>query len=165
MPEPLVFWRIATDTLEYTADDASGAGAERSGGRWNPRGTPLMYASSTRALACLETVVHLGGAVALPLNRYLVRIDLPPDLWAVRTVFDAAQHVGWDALPPGRVSVAWGAAWAHGGASCVAEVPSVIVPEESNVLINPRHPQAQRITVRKQRRWLYDARAARGAGA
>jgi len=161
MPEPLVFWRIATDTLEYTADDASGAGAERSGGRWNPRGTPLMYASSTRALACLETVVHLGGAVALPLNRYLVRIDLPPDLWAVRTVFDAAQHVGWDALPPGRVSMAWGAAWAQGAQSCLAEVPSVIVPEECNLLINPRHPQARHVRASKQRRWLYDPRAAR----
>ena len=161
MPEALAFWRIAADTLQYTADDPIGLGAERSGGRWNARGTPLLYASSTRALACLETVVHLGGGLALPLNRYLVRIDLPLELWAVRTVFDTAQHIGWDALPPGRVSTAWGTAWAQDGASCLAEVPSVIVPEESNVLINPRHPQAQRIGVHKQRRWLYDPRAAR----
>src|SRR5574337_1100743 len=127
MPEALAFWRIATDTPDYTADDASGAGAERSGGRWNARGTPLLYASSTRALACLETVVHLGGGLALPLNRYLVRVDVPAEVWAARTIFDAAAHVGWDALPPGRVSIAWGTAWAQGSTSCVAEVPSVVV--------------------------------------
>lgn len=160
MPEPLAFWRIATDTPEFTADDLSGAGAERSGGRWNARGTPLVYASSSRALACLETVVHLGGGVALPLNRYLVRIEVPADLWAARSVFDASAHVGWDALPPGRVSIAWGGAWARAGAHCVAEVPSVIVPEESNVLINPRHPDARRLRASKLRRWLYDPRAA-----
>ncbi|MBS0501299.1 MAG: RES family NAD+ phosphorylase [Burkholderiaceae bacterium] len=164
MPEALAFWRIATDTPDYTADDASGAGAERSGGRWNARGTPLLYASSTRALACLETVVHLGGGLALPLNRYLVRVDVPADVWAARAVFDPAVNVGWDALPPGRVSIAWGTAWAQGGASCVAEVPSVVVPEEGNLLVNPRHPQAGRIRLVKLRRWLYDPRAARAMG-
>jgi len=157
----LAFWRIATDTPDHTADDLSGQGAERAGGRWNARGTPLVYASSSRALACLETVVHLGGGLALPLNRYLVCIELPHAVWAARTVFHAPRHVGWDALPPGRVSIAWGTAWAQGGASCLAEVPSVIVPEESNLLINPRHPDARRIRARKLRRWLYDPRTLR----
>ena len=157
----LAFWRIATDTPDYTADELGGQGAERAGGRWNARGTPLVYASSSRALACLETVVHLGGGLALPLNRYLVCIELPHDVWAARTVFDVAVQVGWDALPAGRVSIAWGTAWAQGGASCVAEVPSVIVPEEANLLINPRHPDARRIRGRKLRRWLYDPRTLR----
>jgi len=160
MPEApaLAFWRIASDTPEYTADALSGAGAERSGGRWNARGQPLVYASSTRALACLEPVVHLGGGMALPLNRYLVRLDVPAELWAARTVFDAARYVGLDALPSGRTSIAWGMAWAQQGASCLAEVPSVIVPEERNLLLNPRHPDAHRVKATKLRRWLYDAR-------
>ena len=165
MPEAAVqaLWRIAADTPDYTADDLGGKGAELSGGRWNTRGTPLVYASSTRALACLETVVHLGGGLALPLNRYLVCLEVPADVWAARTVLDAAAHVGWDALPPGRVSIAWGTAWAQAGASCLAEVPSVIVPEESNLLINPRHPEARRVTAHKLRRWLYAPRAVRSA--
>lgn len=157
----LAFWRIATDTPDYTADDLSGAGARITGGRWNARGTPLLYASTSRALACLETVVHLGGGVALPLNRYLVRIDVPAALWAARTVFDADQHVGWGALPAGRVSIAWGTAWAAQGGSLLAQVPSVIVPEEHNLLINPAHPQAGKLRVAKLRRWLYDPRALR----
>ena len=159
-PASVSVWRIATDTPDYTADDVTGKGAELSGGRWNARGTPLLYASASRALACLETVVHLTSGLALPLNRYLVRIDLPADVWAARTVIDAAQHIGWDALPPGRVSIAWGTAWAREAATCIAQVPSVIVPEEHNLLINPRHPDAARITITQQRRWLYDPRAA-----
>lgn len=160
-PGAVSVWRIASDTPDYTADDTTGKGAELTGGRWNARGTPLLYASGSRALACLETVVHLTSGLALPLNRYLVRLDIPAELWAARTVFDAAQHVGWDALPAGRTSTAWGTAWARDGASCVAEVPSVIVPEEPNLLVNPRHADAARITVTKLRRWLYDPRAAR----
>ena len=103
--------------------------------------------------------MHLGGGVALPLNRYLVRIDVPAALWAARTVFDADQHVGWDALPAGRASIAWGTAWAAQGGSLLAQVPSVIVPEEHNLLINPAHPQAGKLRVAKLRRWLYDPRA------
>lgn len=154
-------WRIVTDTPDYTADDLSGAGARATGGRWNARGTPLVYASTSRALACLETVVHLGGGIALPLNRYLVRIDIPAAAWAARTVFDGDQNVGWDALPSGRVSIAWGTAWAAQGDSLLAQVPSVIVPEEHNLLVNPAHPHAAQLRVTKLRRWLYDPRALR----
>ena len=158
-------WRIATDTPAYTADALSGTGARLTGGRWNARGTPMLYASASRALACLETVVHLGGGVALPLNRYLVRIDIPPALWAARQRFEPEQHVGWDALPAGRVSIAWGSAWAASGASLLAEVPSVIVPEEHNLLINPAHPALGQLRARKLRRWLYDPRALAGGAA
>ena len=154
-------WRIATDTPDYTADDLSGAGARATGGRWNARGTPLVYASSSRALVCLETVVHLGGSIALPLNRYLVRIDIPAAAWGLRTVFDGDQHVGWDAVPAGRVSIAWGTAWSAQGGSLLAQVPSVVVPEEHNLLINPAHPHVGQLRVTKLRRWLYDPRALR----
>ena len=76
-------WRIATDTPAYEADDLSGRGAELNGGRWNRPGRPVIYASSTIALACLETVVHLNQS-GLPLNRFLVRIDIPATVTAAR---------------------------------------------------------------------------------
>jgi RES domain-containing protein len=117
----------------------------------------MLYAATSRALACLETVVHLGDA-GLPLNRYLVEITVPDVDWVAREVFDAAAHVGWDAEPAGMVSLEWGTAWAASGRTLLAEVPSVIVPEETNVLINPAHPNASGLRVRKVRRWTYDAR-------
>ena len=126
----------------------------------NRSGTPMVYASTSRALACLETVVHLA-ADALPLNRYLVAIDVPAAAWAAATELDPAATVGWDAEPAGKASLDWGSAWARSRRSLLARVPSVIVPEETNVLINPAHPDASRAKTRKVRRWLYDARLAR----
>jgi RES domain-containing protein len=151
-------WRIATDTPDYGADDLSGKGAQKTGGRWNRKGTPLIYASSSIALACLETIVHLAGGVPLPLNRYLVRIAIPPELWRRRERFDRMALVGWDAEPPGLVSMEWGTRWARAATSLLAEVPSAIVPEECNILISPVHARAARLEVRKVRQWRYDLR-------
>jgi RES domain-containing protein len=151
-------WRIATDTPDYGSDDLTGKGAELTGGRWNRKGTPLLYTSPSIALTCLETLVHLGGADALPMNRYLVELTVPQALWDARTRFDASAHVGWDAEPAGLVSLDWGTEWAQSLTALVAEVPSIVVPEESNVLLNPRHPAARQLVARKVRRWTYDRR-------
>lgn len=151
-------WRIGTDTPTYQADDLTGAGAKHTGGRWNTKGNALVYASSSRALACLETIVHLGGG-SLPLNRYLVRIDIPDDVWKKSTVLDLpTAPVGWDALPEGMVSLNFGDSWLASQASAILLVPSIVVPEEQNILINPAHPDTAAIKATKIRKWLYDAR-------
>jgi RES domain-containing protein len=152
------FWRIAVETPDYGSDDLSGKGPEKSGGRWNRKGTPVIYASSSIALAYLETMVHLSGLEPLPLNRYLIKIEIPGAAWKARKVFNAAKHVGWDALPAGLTSLDWGTEWLQSGTSLAAEVPSIVVPEESNILINPGHPEAAKLIARKIRRWTYDTR-------
>uniref|UniRef100_UPI0030ED488D RES family NAD+ phosphorylase n=1 Tax=Undibacterium luofuense TaxID=2828733 RepID=UPI0030ED488D len=104
-------WRIATDTPGYTADDMQGTGAKLTGGRWNREGTPLVYCASNISLACLETLVHLNAGL-LPLNRYLVSIQIPPAVWQAAEHFDANNHIGWDAIPAGKVSLDYGSQWA-----------------------------------------------------
>lgn len=151
-------WRIAADTPHYAADDLSGAGAKATGGRWNRPGNALLYCAENIALACLETYVHLKSA-GLPLNRYLVRLDIPAKLWEAATTLDMqSAPVGWDALPPGLASLDAGDAWIAGAATALLLVPSSIVPDEHNVLINPAHPDAAKISARKLRRWIYDPR-------
>lgn len=154
-------WRIATDSRDYTADDLTGTGAKVSGGRWNREGVAIVYAASSAALACLETVVHLAAG-SLPLNRYLVQIDIPDEVFAKRTLFEhlapTPKRVGWDAEPPGKVSLLLGEGWVASGASAILEVPSVIIPEERNILLNPAHPDAAGITATKLRRFDYDRR-------
>ena len=151
-------WRITAETPSYGADDLTGKGAEVTGGRWNRKGTPLLYASGSAALACLETLVHLAGGMPLPLNRYLVEIRVPEPIWAARTRFEVTRHVGWDAEPAGLVSLDWGTRWAQSLQAVLAEVPSIVVPEEPNLLVNPRHPDAAQLSARKLRRWTYDQR-------
>ena len=154
-------WRIAADTPDYEADDLTGAGAEATGGRWNERGVAMIYAAGSIALACLETVVHLNTG-GLPFNRFLVAVDIPDEVWSrARRETAASLKVGWDAEPAGRVSMASGSGWARSVDSAVRLVPSIIVPEEMNVLINPAHPDAVAIKAAKVRRWLYDPRLTR----
>lgn len=160
MTGSVALWRIATEAPDYTAGDLSGKGAEMTGGRWNRKGTAVLYASTSRALACLETVVHLAKT-PLPLNRYLVEISVPATAWkAARTVSPAAL-AGWDAEPAGKASLDWGTQWLASGATLLAKVPSIIVPEEFNVLLNPAHPEIGSVKATVVRKWLYDARLRR----
>ncbi|CAH2605956.1 Prs ADP-ribosylating toxin (plasmid) [Rhodovastum atsumiense] len=153
-------WRIATDAPGYEADDLTGAGAKTTGGRWNEAGLPVVYASESPALASLETIVHLN-ADDLPLNRYLVAVTIPDDVWA------AAQResltslpVSWDAEPARRASMTFASPWLRAGNTALLLVPSAIAPEETNILINPRLAASAGIGARKLRKWLYAPRLA-----
>lgn len=149
-------WRIAEVTPEYSADDLSGLGAKRSGGRWNSKGCPVIYASENIALAVLETIVHIRPAKQ-PQNRYLVRINIPNDVWHLRGQLNSPP-VGWDAEPFGKPGIKAGDVWLRDRLTALLVVPSVIVPEECTVLLNPEHPDAMRVTATMLRKWNYDCR-------
>ncbi len=154
----VTLWRIACDTPDYQAHDLSGKGAEMTGGRWNRKGRPVTYCATNMALAVLETLVHFN-AQGLPLNRYLVRIEVPDDVWASAVLQSPRTlPVGWEAIPEGQVSLDVGDLWLQQSPSAVMIVPSAIVPEESNVLLNPRHADCARIRAVKVRQWRYDHR-------
>jgi len=150
-------WRIGTDSSHYTAIDVSGKGGEITGGRWNRKGTAVLYTSESVALACLETLVNLNAS-GLPLKRYLIEIRVPVAIWARRTIIDIPHNIGWDAAPAGKVSLDWGDEWLKSQSSLLAVVPSVVVSIENNILINPRHADAHKLTLVKLSRWTYDAR-------
>jgi RES domain-containing protein len=149
-------WRIAVETPSYTANDLSGTGAKMTGGRWNSKGTPVVYCATNIALATLETVHYLRSG-GLPFNRYLVRIDVPDAVWGARQMLDPLPG-GWDAIPAGLSARTAGDGWIASGATALLLVPSVIVPDEYNVLINPRHGDAAAITSMTLKRWIYDPR-------
>jgi RES domain-containing protein len=158
----VILWRIAADTRHYSADDLSGAGAARSPGRWNDDGQPVLYTAPTISLAVLETAAHIDDT-GLPLNRFLVRIEVPDEVWKAREAREAASlPPAWAAIPPGRASVRIGADWLRGGKTPILLVPSVIVPEEPVALINPLHPLAKGIRAAVVRRLDYN-RLFRGA--
>ncbi len=147
-------WRIATDTPDYVADDLAGTGARLTDGRWNRPGLSVLYCACSPSLACIETLVHPGTG-SLPMNRYLVAIDIRNAVWDSKMTETASSlPVGWDATPAGKVSLDFGDAWLSAGTSAVLTVPSVIVPEDAIILINPQHPDSTRLTATKLRRWL-----------
>ena len=96
-------------------------------------------------MAELETAAHIDDT-GLPLNRFLVRLDVPEDVWASREERTLAKlPPTWAAIPAGRASVRVGSDWLRGGKTPILMVPSVIVPEEPVALVNPLHPLAKKI--------------------
>jgi formylglycine-generating enzyme required for sulfatase activity/RES domain-containing protein len=163
--EEISIWRIASQGSTWKANDLSGNGAARYPGRWNSLDRPIVYSSSSIALACLETVVHLAGDDPLPYPRQLVRITIPRHHWEQRKMFANEELSGWDSAPTRERAEnqfadtrAWGDDWLLGLESLLAEVPSVIVPEETNLLLNPRHPALGELVAEIVRPWFYDAR-------
>ena len=151
-------WRIARDTDKYSADDLTGNGARITRGCWNSQGHAVLYASDSIALSTLETLVGLGPNIAIR-NTFLVRITVPRNIWAMRDTRHAdSLPVAWVAEPPGTASTGIGDAWLLTGTAPLLLVPSVIVPEEYNVLINPAHPAVAAITAKVVRQFIYDPR-------
>jgi RES domain-containing protein len=140
----LSLWRIASHTPDWSAEDMAGKGAAGKGARWNHPREHVTYAWTSISLAAWETRAHLGKAgVGLPFNRYLAARPLA---------------LGWDAIPEGRVSRSLGSAWLASARSALYVVPSVVIGEEDNVLINPAHVDSVHLTAAKVRRFLYDHR-------
>jgi RES domain-containing protein len=154
----VILYRIAAVGKTYGATDKSGKSASVAPGRWNAAGELVMYAAPTIAMAVLETAAHIMTRKGLPLNKFLVAVDIPDDLWSARMVITAATAPpGWDAIPAGQPSIDHGSKWYQLGISALMEVPSAIVPEESCVLINCQHPEVvARVAVKVLRKHTYE---------
>lgn len=150
-------WRIARRPY---ALDRFGIGAREDGGRWNRPGTSVIYAGGTIAIAALEKFVHLAGVI--PPDLVLVRIELPDGYSALSlTVADLPKD--WDLLPPGPASMVFGTRWARENRSLVLYVPSVLVPEERNAVLNPGHPEFAGVKMTIERDFRFDPRMFAGA--
>lgn len=144
-------WRIAAETRTYPATDLSGGGAAKSPGRWNEAGQHVLYTAPTIAIAVLETAAHIDDG-GLPLNRYLIEIEVPEAVWKARTELNVGKLPStWSAIPAGHTSAKVGADWLASQSSPILLVPSVIVPEEFAALINPNHPKCKGLTARAVR--------------
>jgi len=115
-----------------------------------------LYTATTVSLATLETAAHVNP-VGLPLNKFLVRIDVPLVTWSKREILEVSSlPPTWKAVPAGATSEATGSSWLRSQRSALLLVPSVIAPEEFCVLINPSHPQAKGIRAKVLRRMEYE---------
>lgn len=116
----------------HAATALSGEGARLYGGRWNQPGWRCVYAAETRALAVLELLVHLTGK-SRGLTYRLLTVEVPDDAVVSPNAFPD----GWNATPAGGASQSVGTEWLRTGKSAALRVPSVLIPEESNLLLNP----------------------------
>ena len=145
-------WRLVREGLGSTAFD--GEGARLFGGRWNSRGTRMIYTSATLSLAALETLVHLNPPVAF---KY-VAIPIEFDEALVETFATSDLPADWNEEPPPPSTAEIGDRWVKESRSAVLELPSVIIPAEPNYLLNPAHSDFKRIRIGKPTPFSFDPR-------
>lgn len=131
-------------------------GSKKAGGRWNSPGRTVVYASENRATAALEILVHVRRAQLLRDDYVIFELDVPDDL--VATLEPRALAEGWDAPIETTASTDVGDAWFDARASVALRVPSVAIRGETNVLLNPEHPDFEKVAIRPPERFLFDKR-------
>ncbi|MDB5746478.1 MAG: hypothetical protein JWP72_1326 [Massilia sp.] len=150
---PMRAWRIA---IEKAALDRSCEGARASGGHWHSEGQPALYAAMTVELAVLEKFVHTEEVDEERL--VLVAIDLPDDPDLVLDVRREDLPDGWDNLDDGGSATAFGTAFLEKREHLYMRVPSVIVGEGVNLVINPAHPAYEQVKLSIARTFSFDPR-------
>jgi len=150
----MLLWRIAR---EIHVDSAlEGIGALMVSGRWHRRGRPILYTASSAALAALEVLVHVEPLQA-PDDLRLLGLELPDEL----TIEQLAPELfpeDWRSVPAPESTQSIGNAWLERRSSVALRVPSVVVPMDSNVLLNPRHPDMTRVRISSNEAFRFDSR-------
>lgn len=148
-------WRLTKTKHLSTAWD--GEGARLHGGRWNSAGTAVVYTSETLSLALAEVLVHLPGgvlpsftAIPIELGESLVTVLAPRDLPG-----------DWNRTPPAPSTQTIGDKWVMAAASALLKVPSVVVPQEFNYVINPGHAGFARVRMGTPLPFPFDSRLRR----
>lgn len=148
----MLVYRIAAP--KFIAD-LSGAGAKLYGGRWNDKGVPMVYFADSRAMAVMEVLVHLRPAV-IDQDFALAVFEIPdeevltievkdlPSNWKEETALERLKEIGNQFIKENRY--------------LLAKIPSIILEEEYNMVLNPNHPNAAKVKLVQQRVFRFDKR-------
>jgi RES domain-containing protein len=148
-------WRIANH--KHLKSAFTGEGARLYGGRWNSPGTLMIYTAQSQSLAILEMLVHLDSPELL--KKYVL-FAVEIDAVLVTPLDQSSLPKNWKADPvPATVQVV-GDAWAASRSSVALSVPSALVPDESNFLLNPLHPDFPKLKIQRPSAFQFDPRFA-----
>ncbi len=146
-------WRIVSS--KHLDGAFSGMGAGKTGGRWNSKGVPMVYASGNLALAVLEMAVNLPSPKLLQDFR-CIPLEFDEELAVALAGKDLPTD--WDNRPPSPSTRSVGDLWVKEAQSTVFKVPSVVVPQEHNYLVNPNHSDFADIRIGKPIPFRFDPR-------
>lgn len=146
----MVVYRI---TLTKWAKILTGSGYPA---RWNSKGYYVIYTAESRALACLENLVHRSGE-GLNKNFSLVEIEIP-DSASIKTIQVSSLPAGWNSMDHYQYCQSVGDKWLNSKNTLLLRVPSSIIQDEFNVLINPNHHSFKEVSIRKSVDFRFDRR-------
>jgi len=136
----------------YT-EHLNGEGAFRVGGRWNNKGVRVVYTSSSIALASLEVLVHTEG-LPIPEGMLLLTFDVSDELLEEIEKLPS----DWNRIPPINATKKIGDDFILANKDLGLIVPSAIIPEERNVLLNPLNEHMNSVKLVNQRDFAFDSR-------
>lgn len=125
-------------------------------GRWNPKDVRMIYTAGSRALACLENIVHRNSLGLSAIFRTMV-VEIPNHL-AIESIYLADLPLDWSEFASYPITQELGAQWIRSNRTAVLCVPSAIVPNDSNYLLNPAHPDFSQIVLKGIEPFKFDSR-------
>ena len=135
--------------------DLSGSGVRLYGGRWNSEGKPMVYLASSRSLAVLEALAHLSPT-NIPNDYCMLIVEVPDKAAATLDIKTLPEH--WHEFPEQNILKQIGNRFLADKENLLLKVPSAIVNEEFNYLLNPLHPDASKVKITSKQPFKFDAR-------
>lgn len=146
-------YRIAKK--EHSALD--GMGGMYGPGRWHEKGNLVIYTSEHASLAAWEKIVHVASFENLPDNLWLVKIEIPDEI-EIQMVPQKILVKGWNGFPFSNETVNFGTSFLRKKGHLALKVPSVIIPDEYNIILNPLHPDIHACSVVSASQFVFDMR-------
>jgi len=136
------------------ASDLTGNGASMFGGRWNKKGSPVLYTGENKEIALLETIVHTPPSLIPSLD--ILTLEIPDDSITTLEITNLPRN--WTAYPAPVVLSEIGEKWIKEGITLALRVPSCIIHSSHNYILNCRHPEYSRVRLIDQRSFKFDSR-------
>ena len=136
-------------------DDLSGKGAEIAGGRWNSKGIAILYTSQNRALCTAEIAVHTPLGI-MPKDYYVISIELPKTKVLEVKLKDLPKN--WNTFPHLSVTKKIGDEFVNSSKCLILKVPSAVIQDEFNFLINPHHNLFNKVKIKSSKPFKFDSR-------
>lgn len=142
---------------EQFADDLTGNGSRLFGGRWNSEGIFAVYASYSRSLALLETLAHTPAKMLGTKNYQLITLRVP-DIITIEEISFINLPIGWDAPDTRLYTQKLGDKFFQNNSRLMLAVPSVLMHEETNYVLNPLHTDMKKVKIVNKRKVYFDKR-------
>lgn len=149
----MIVYRISKGKYK---DDLSGTGAELYGGRWNNKGVKMLYTASSIALAMSEVAVHVPYGI-LPKDYYVISIEIPESLTETLDM-SLLEGKNWQEIPHSFETQTIGDNFINEGTNLALKVPSVVVPGDYNLILNPNHKDYGKVKVVEVKPFGFDKR-------
>lgn len=148
----MIVYRLARQAFIH---DLSGYGAEKTGGRWNSKGRPVLYTAASRALAMVEVAVHVPLGI-IPVSYCIASLDIPEKAIFKLDIKDLP--ASWNSNPFIKATQLIGDNFLRQAENLVLQVPAASVNGDFNYLINPRHPDFSKVKLKSVDPFEFDVR-------